>query len=69
MKKYLNLSFIFLCLVFVETTCTAQVKKDTLNVLFVGNSYTYVGNLPHIISLFSDSTKIKLTTKKKLIIN
>lgn len=45
-------------------TTYCQPAKDTLNVLFVGNSYTYVNNLPQIVSLISDSTWIKLVTKK-----
>ncbi len=44
--------------------CFSQSKQDTLNVLFVGNSYIYVNNLPHIVSLISDSTKTKIMTKK-----
>lgn len=42
----------------------AQVKADTLKVLFVGNSYTYYGNLAQVISIISDNTKTKLITKK-----
>lgn len=41
-----------------------KVPKDTLDVLFIGNSYTYYNNLPHIVSIMSDSTDIKLITKK-----
>ena len=39
-------------------------KKDTLNVLFIGNSYTYYNNMPHLVSLISDSTDIKIITRK-----
>ena len=48
----------------ISTECLAQVKKDTLRVLFVGNSYTYYSNMPHLVSLISDSTKVKLITSK-----
>jgi len=41
-----------------------KVPKDTLKVLFIGNSYTYYNNLPHIVSIMSDSTDTKLITKK-----
>jgi hypothetical protein len=41
-----------------------KVPKDTLKVLFIGNSYTYYNNLPHIVSILSDSTDTKLITKK-----
>ena len=46
------------------TIVSSAQKKDTLNVLFVGNSYTYYNNLSHIVSLMSDSTDTKLITKK-----
>ncbi|NEW84128.1 MAG: hypothetical protein GZ094_17410 [Mariniphaga sp.] len=45
----------------------AQVKRDTLKVLFVGNSYTYVQNLPRVVSIISDSTKTKLVTRKSTV--
>jgi len=47
----------------LSITCSAQVE-DTLKILFVGNSYTYFGNLPQIISIISDSSKTKLVTNK-----
>ena len=47
--------------------CWAQKAKDTLNVLFVGNSYTYFNNLPQLVSIISDSTQTKLVTKKSTI--
>jgi hypothetical protein len=42
----------------------AHIKKDTLRVLFVGNSYSFTSNMPHLVSLLSDSTAIKLITAK-----
>ncbi|MGB8359708.1 MAG: hypothetical protein WCD55_13945 [Bacteroidales bacterium] len=45
----------------------AQSQYDTLKVLFVGNSYIYVGNLPHLVSIISDSCKTKLITRKSVI--
>lgn len=47
--------------------CAGQDKKDTLTVLFVGNSHTYTRNLPHVISIISEGTKTKLMTKKSAI--
>lgn len=44
--------------------CLAQNNIDTLNILFVGNSYTYVSNMPHLVSLISESTQTKLLTAK-----
>ena len=48
----------------VGYSCLAQNQRDTLNILFVGNSYVHVENTPHIVSIISDSTKTKLVTSK-----
>ena len=45
-------------------SCLAQNERDTLNILFVGNSYVHVSNIPHIVSIISDSTNTKLVTSK-----
>jgi hypothetical protein len=39
-------------------------QQNELKVLFVGNSYTYGYNLPHIVSIISEETSIKLNTRK-----
>ena len=44
----------------------AQPSLDTLNILFVGNSYTHFSNMPHLVSLISDSTDTKLITSKSV---
>lgn len=59
----INIILIF----FLSLTSIAQQKKDTLNILFVGNSYTYFENMPQIVSLISDSAKTKLVTKKSVV--
>jgi hypothetical protein len=46
---------------------TTQAQQKELKVLFVGNSYTYGNNLPHIVSILSDSTETKLITRKSVI--
>lgn len=46
---------------------SAKGHADTLKVLFVGNSYTYFSNLPHMVSLISENTNIKLVTKKSVV--
>jgi len=38
----------------------SQIKKDTLRVLMVGNSYTFFSNMPRLVSQISDSTDVKL---------
>jgi hypothetical protein len=40
--------------------------RDTLRILFVGNSHTYVGNIPHLVSIMANSRKIALETKKSV---
>ena len=62
--KFIKYLFITIFFFGISTECLAQVKKDTLSVLFVGNSYTYYSNMPHLVSLISDSTKVKLITSK-----
>ena len=44
-----------------------QAQQKELKVLFVGNSYTFGNNLPHIVSILSDSTETKLITRKSVI--
>ncbi len=43
---------------------SAQGQKDTLRVLFVGNSYTYFENLPQVVSVLSEQTGTFLLTGK-----
>ncbi|AXT59467.1 hypothetical protein D1816_03565 [Aquimarina sp. AD10] len=64
-----NSIFTTLLLVFLSfgSSVLAQSKKKTLKVLFVGNSYTYVENIPQITSIISDSLQTKLITKKSVI--
>lgn len=62
--RFIKNLFITIFFFGIANECLAQVKKDTLSVLFVGNSYTYYSNLPHLVSLISDSTKVKLITSK-----
>jgi len=58
---------LILVTLFWTSICFAQNSQDTLKVLFVGNSYTYYSNLPHLVSLISDSTQTKLITSKSTI--
>jgi len=45
----------------------ANAQQKELRVLFVGNSYTYGYNLPHIVSIISGETSLKLDTRKSVI--
>ncbi len=55
---------IFFFLIASLSTLSAQQKE--LSVLFVGNSYIYSNNLPHIVSIISDSTQTQLVTRKSI---
>jgi len=66
MNIYLYVRISLLSL-FIGTTAYSQQSKDTLSILFVGNSYTYYQNMPQIVSLISDSTKVKLITRKSTV--
>ena len=59
------IAFIAILLVgFGSNTASSQTKRDTLNILFVCNSYTYFENLPHIVSIISNGAKTQLITGK-----
>lgn len=60
--KYILIIASLLC----GTISFAQNNQDTLKILFVGNSYTYVSNMPHLVSLISDFTQTKLLTSKSV---
>ncbi len=49
------------------TTAWINGQSRELKVLFVGNSYTYGYNLPHIVSIISEETSTKLITRKSVI--
>ena len=58
---------IVLAVLLIGISSFAQTKKDSLNILFVGNSYTYFENMPQIVSLISNKTTTYLVTKKSII--
>ncbi len=62
MKKYLSLLFLFF-----SVTVFAAEKKDTVRVLFVGNSYVYYNNLSQMIGLITDSMSTKIICKKSTV--
>ena len=64
MKPTIFLIITALCLGLGPYSAPAQVKRDTVKVLFVGNSYTYVENLPQIVSILSNGSNTKLITRK-----
>ena len=59
------LVLLWIGLVLSPTALLGQEKE--LKVLFVGNSYTYGYNLPHIVSIMSEECSTKLITQKSVI--
>ena len=55
---------LMLLFVFVLTKVSANNNRDTLRVLFVGNSYIFFNNLPQMVSLISDNMNTKLICKQ-----
>jgi hypothetical protein len=60
-----NKILLFSAVLMLTISVFAQEKE--LNVLFVGNSYTYNNNLPHIVALLSEGTSTKLNTRRSVI--
>ena len=52
-KRFIAVIAGLLCLM----AYNAQAQRDTLNVLFVGNSYTYFWNLPQTVEAISANSK------------
>lgn len=57
----------FCVLLFIISYTSFAQQKDTLNVLFVGNSYTYYSNLPKMVSDLSKSTSTFIKTQMSAI--
>lgn len=64
MKRKIGIVFTIAVLGFLSVNCLAQGEKDTIRVLFVGNSYTYFENMPQMASEISEMTGTKLITEK-----
>ena len=62
-NKYLLICFVL----FFASQLNAAEKRDTLKVLFIGNSYVYYNNLAQMISLITDSLNTKLICTKSTI--
>lgn len=58
---------LFLLLFAVINITAKATSRDTLHVLFVGNSYTYYNNLIQMVSLISDSLDTKLICTKSTV--
>ncbi len=64
MKKYTLLILAGLWMSLAWAQAQDQTQQKELKVLFVGNSYTYGYNLPHIVSIISRGTSTVLHTRK-----
>lgn len=66
MKNTFTKSLILLIALFtISLSLSAQQKN--LEVLFIGNSYTYNSNLPQIVSILSEGTDTKLITHRSVV--
>lgn len=65
--SFIQRQALVLSLVFLSCTAFAGPQKDTLRVLFVGNSYIYYNNLIQMVSLLSDSMDTKLICTKSTV--
>jgi hypothetical protein len=68
MNKFISIKAIalFILLGLAQQGIAAE-KKDTVRVLFVGNSYVYYNNLAQMIGLITDSMDTKIICKKSTI--
>jgi len=62
----MKIKSILLVLLFLLPAAAFAQQKE-MKVLFVGNSYTYGYNLPHIVSIMSAECSTKLITRKSVI--
>ena len=65
-KKVYRLTAILLFFVFSNQSFAFE-KKDTVSLLFVGNSYVYYNNLAQMIGLITDSMDTKIICKKSTV--
>lgn len=65
--KYIKCLFITIFFLGLPHNGLAQTKKDSIRVLYVGNSYSFTSNMPHLVSLLSDTTDTKLITSNSAV--
>lgn len=65
--KVKNILFVLLVAFFAQNSF-AQTEKDTIRVLFVGNSFTYYYNLPQVVTAMSTySDKVYIDSRHSLV--
>ena len=67
LKKQPALYSLLIAILFFSQSVEARIPKDTLRILFVGNSYIYYNNLPQMVSLISDSIETKLICSRSTV--
>lgn len=65
-KKRNLIKSLFVLLLFITACQATAASKDTVRVLFVGNSYVYYNNLIQMIGLISDSLDTKIICRKSV---
>ncbi|MDT7832335.1 hypothetical protein RQM59_08085 [Flavobacteriaceae bacterium S356] len=60
-KLFLSIAVLLL---FADLDGYAQTNKDSLKILFVGNSYTYYEQMPKMVAHISNGTQTKLITQR-----
>lgn len=66
MKNTIYYKSIILGIGYLLFSGSGYSQQKELNVLFVGNSYTYNSNLPQIVSILSEGTNTKLNTRRSV---
>lgn len=67
LKKQSTIYSLLVAILFLSQSVEAGTPKDSLRVLFVGNSYIYYNNLPQMVSLISDSIETKLICSRSTV--
>lgn len=62
-----NLSFATIVLLLFSFEVQCQTQKDTLNVLFVGNSFTYYHNMPQMVQSMSEGNNQFIKTRQSTV--
>jgi hypothetical protein len=58
--------FVLFQIVTLKTVSGTEPGRNTIKVLFIGNSYTFFNNLPQIVSIMTEDGNTKLVTRKSV---
>lgn len=65
--NFYKLSFVTIVLLLFSFEVKCQTQKDTLNVLFVGNSFTYYYNMPQMVQSMSQENNLFIKTRQSTV--